>query len=239
MNIALIGYGKMGKAIERLALEVDHKISLKWSGTATESNLSTTLYGSEVAIEFSKPDVAFENIMTCLKAGVPVVSGTTGWTERLAEIHAFAAEHQSHFLYASNFSVGMNILFELNKRLAAFMKQAPDFKAEIEEIHHIHKLDAPSGTAITIAEGIIASHPAYTKWGEGQQNAPILSVHSIREGEVPGTHDVRWHATSMETISLKHEAHSRDIFAKGALIAAEWLLKQKPGTYSMADVLGF
>ncbi|MCB0644853.1 MAG: 4-hydroxy-tetrahydrodipicolinate reductase [Phaeodactylibacter sp.] len=239
MKIALIGYGKMGKAIERLALAAGHEVCLRWGGTASMDELSKALAACEVAIEFSRPDVAEANIRTCLDAGIPLVCGTTGWTEHLAEIQAYAKLKMGRFLFASNFSLGMNILFELNRRLAAYMQQAPDFKVDMEEIHHIHKLDAPSGTAITIAEGIMEGHAGYSAWGDESAAQPVIPIQSKRIGEVPGTHEVRWQAAGMETLSLKHEAHSRDIFAQGALVAAGWLVQQEPGCYGMADVLGF
>lgn len=239
MQIALIGYGRMGKAIERLAITAGHEVGLRWKGDTPGRELRAALEGCAVAIEFSRPDVAVENLKACLDAGIPLVCGTTGWTARLPEMQAYARDRNGRFLFASNFSLGMNVLFELNSRLAAYMQQAPDFKVDLEEIHHVHKLDAPSGTAITLGEKIIEAHAGYTSWGQEGASPPVVPIRSVRMGEVPGTHEVHWRAPGMETLSLKHEAHSRDIFAQGALVAATWLVQQAPGCYSMADVLGF
>ena len=231
MKIALLGYGRMGKAIETIAQERGHEIVAIIDKNEKKGSLSE----AQVAINFSVPTAAVENLKEAFDAGVPVVCGTTGWLEQLAEIHTYCQEKNSAFLYASNFSVGVNLFFKLNELVAKLMKgQEEQYTAHLEETHHIHKLDAPSGTAITLAEGLGKVNSHYNAWtmeegGEG------LKITAYREGEVPGTHSISYHS-KIDQISIEHKAHSREGFALGAVIAAEWL-KGKEGIFSMSDVL--
>lgn len=234
MNIALLGYGKMGKAIEKIALQRGHVIvqKLDKGDTLHPENI-------DVAIDFSLPEAAVSNITSCLHTGVPVISGTTGWLDQYEDMVALCTEKKGAFLYASNFSVGVNLFFELNKKLASLMNNQLDYKVGLEEIHHTQKLDAPSGTAITVAEGII-QNGHYTDWYLQESHAQEFSnttvpIQSIREGAVPGTHTITY-KSEVDTITISHEAHSREGFALGAVIAAEWLLGKK-GVFSMRDVL--
>ena len=236
MKIALIGYGKMGKAIEELALQDGHEIILK----ITSENLSDlnwqNLKLADVAIEFTNPHSAIANIKTCIDAGVPVVSGSTGWLEKLEEVTKYCMDNNGSFLYASNFSIGVNLFFELNKQLARLMNNRPQYHVAIEEIHHTQKKDAPSGTAITIAEGIIENITGKEKWILGPtENTTALSIHSKRIDPAPGTHIVTY-ASSVDSIEIKHTAHNRMGFANGAILAAEFL-KDKKGIFGMKDVL--
>lgn len=226
----------MGKEIEEMALSRNHEIVAvvdnenDW--TESENALST----ADVAIEFSMPDMAIKNIKRCFKAGLPVVSGTTGWTSSLAELKDSCIEGGHSFFYASNFSPGMNMMFELNKRLAALMGKHPHYRILIEEIHHTGKKDAPSGTAITLANEIIDAHPLKEKW----VNKPVfdpseLEITSIRRDQIAGTHFVRYDS-DIDSLEIKHSAHSRKGFALGALLAAEWLIGRK-GCFGMSDML--
>lgn len=232
MNIALLGYGKMGKAIEEIALKKGHTIGLKVNG-----NEHIALHGVDVAIDFSLPSAAVYNITTCIEAGIPVVSGTTGWLENYDNVVSLCKKQGGAFLYASNFSVGVNIFFELNKRLAQLMQGQEQYATSIKEIHHTQKLDAPSGTAITLAEDML-TYSNKTAWELSENEVPMptkVAITSEREGSVPGTHIVNYHS-EIDTIQIRHEAHSRAGFAQGAIIAAEWLAG-KQGVFSMADVL--
>lgn len=238
MRIGLIGYGKMGKAIERIALERGHTISFKSSSSNPLSSIDTS--STDVAIEFTKPDLAVEHIHICLNNNLPVVVGTTAWGAALPEVTEAVKQKNGSLLYASNFSVGVNIVFQLNELLARLMNGQNDYKASIEEIHHVQKLDAPSGTAVSLAEGILANNHQYNKWigEEGklpESNANELPIAAFREPNVPGTHVVRYES-DIDTIELTHTAHSRDGFALGSVIAAEFLA-QKKGIYTMRDVL--
>jgi 4-hydroxy-tetrahydrodipicolinate reductase len=188
----------------------------------------------DVAIDFSIPESAVNNIKGCLKAGVPVISGTTGWLTQYEEVADLCKKQQGAFLYASNFSLGVNIFFELNKVLAVMMANVKTYTASIDETHHIHKIDAPSGTAITLAEGIIRESD-YTKWALENGGKDILPIHSHREGEIPGTHEVSYSGAE-DQISIKHIAHGREGFALGAVVAAEWIQGRK-GVFGMKDVL--
>lgn len=234
MNIALIGYGKMGKAIEKIAAERGHQVVQK---IGKESAL--TPEGVDVAIDFSLPEVAVANISSCLNNGVPVISGTTGWLDNYDKMVALCEEKKGAFIYASNFSVGVNLFFELNKKLAQLMNRQEDYHIGLEEIHHTQKLDAPSGTAITVAEDIIEnSH--YNNWELNTKDTQAFSntevpIQAVREGKVPGTHSVTF-KSAIDTIKISHEAHSREGFALGAVVAAEWILGKK-GVFSMRDVL--
>lgn len=237
MNIALIGYGKMGKTIERLAIAAGHSVPLKIGRDNTGDLNAERLKVVDVAIEFSRPENAFENICRCLEAGVPIVCGTTGWLAKIETVKALCLERKGAFLYASNFSIGVNLFFALNRQLAQLMANYPQYEPNLLEIHHIHKLDAPSGTAITLAEDLMALHPEKQKWVNTFSGAPNeLAILSERIGEVPGTHEVRY-VSPIDTITIRHEAHSREGFAHGALVAAEWIVG-KEGCFEMRDVLG-
>jgi 4-hydroxy-tetrahydrodipicolinate reductase len=237
MNIALIGYGKMGKTIERLALAAGHSVVLKIDQDNTGDLNPDRLKGVDVAIEFSRPESAYDNISRCLEAGVPVVCGTTGWLDQLETVKALCEARKGAFLYASNFSVGVNLFFALNRHLARLMANYPQYEPALLEIHHVHKLDAPSGTAITLAEDLMSALPEKQKWVNTAPGAPDeLAILSERIGEVPGTHEVRY-ASAIDTITIRHEAHSREGFAYGALVAAEWIVERE-GCFEMKDVLG-
>lgn len=237
MRIALLGYGKMGKMIERIALERGHEIVL-----IVDENNRTTCTGDElkkadVAIEFSIPEVAVENYKWCFTNGVPVVSGTTGWLGKWNDVIACCEEKKGGFFYASNYSVGVNVFFQLNKYLAKMMGNFDNYKVSMEETHHIHKLDAPSGTAITLAEGIIENHSGYDAWGlmPSQISGKELPITAKRIGEVPGIHEVTYQST-VDEIQIRHSAYSREGFAQGAVLAAEFL-NGKSGVYGMDDML--
>ena len=238
MKIALIGYGKMGHAIEEIALQKGHEIVLRITDENLEEFNKENIQRADVAIEFTNPHSAVENILFCLKANVAVVCGTTGWLTQLNLIEEKCKELNGAFLYASNFSVGVNILFELNKKLAALLKPHPSYRVAIEEIHHTQKKDAPSGTAITLAEQIIELSDEKNKWvNNDTTNKNELSIISKRIDEVPGTHSVKY-SSSVDDIEIIHTAHNRKGFAEGAVLAAEFL-KGKKGIYSMKEVLGF
>lgn len=226
----------MGRVIEELARERGHEIA--W--TADRDNRSALdaekLRSADVVIEFSTPDAALENIRFCAENKVPVVVGTTGWYARFGEIKELIQQEGSALFYATNFSIGVNIFWQMNRILSGIMNEHRQYSPLLEEIHHVHKLDEPSGTGITTAEGIIAEHDSYTQWAlGGQQAAGILPVVSLREGEVPGTHRVTW-TSPEDRIVLEHEAFGRKGFATGAILAAEWLAGKK-GVYTMTDLL--
>lgn len=230
MKIALLGYGKMGKAIETIALQRGHTIVIK---TSRDSDYN--INDADVAIDFSVPSAAYNNISNCLNNQVPVISGTTGWLEQYDDIVSLCEKQKGAFIYASNFSLGVNIFFELNETLAKMMAKLNDYKLDIEEIHHTQKLDAPSGTAITLAEGIIKNNSAYQDWQldtASDKNIPIIAK---RIPQVPGTHIISY-TSPIDTIKIEHEAHNREGFALGAVIAAEWLA-DKTGVFTMKDVL--
>jgi 4-hydroxy-tetrahydrodipicolinate reductase len=238
MRIALIGYGKMGKAIEEVALEKKHEIVLKIDEYNLDDFTKENLRKAEVAIEFTSPHSAFENVKKAIDWGTPVVCGSTGWTERLEEIKNYCTEKNGSFLYASNYSIGVNIFFELNKKLAALMASHPGYLVSMEEIHHTQKKDAPSGTAITLAEQIIDQLPSKKRWVNATTADPVeLSVISKRIDPAAGTHSIKW-ASPIDDIEIIHTAHSRMGFAAGAVLAAEFI-KDKKGVFSMKDVLGF
>ncbi|ATA73657.1 MULTISPECIES: 4-hydroxy-tetrahydrodipicolinate reductase [Capnocytophaga] len=231
MKIALLGYGKMGKTIEKIALERGHEIVLKIDSADAVYDVSTV----DVAIEFSTPDSAFNNISNCIKHRVPVVAGTTGWLKDYDKAVAMCAENQGTFLYASNFSVGVNVFFALNKTLAKLMASRKEYAVSIEEIHHTQKLDAPSGTAITLAEGIIEKSDK-TGWKLDTAPKNEIPIKAKRIENVPGTHTIIYES-EVDTIEIKHTAHNRNGFALGAVLAAEWIVDKK-GVFSMSDVLG-
>jgi len=231
MKIALLGYGKMGKVIETIALERGHVIVLR----KTSSNTFDGLAAADVAIDFSIPNVAVEHITTCLEAGVPVVSGTTGWLDHYDAMVALCQERDGAFLYGSNFSLGVNLFFELNAYLAQLMaKFRSVYRVSMEEIHHTQKLDAPSGTAISLAKGII-ENSAYESWTLDQPTDQQIHIDAQRIENVPGTHSV-FYNSAVDLLEIKHVAHNREGFALGSVMAAEWLVGKK-GVYSMQDVL--
>lgn len=230
MNIALFGYGKMGKMIETLALQKNHKIVAKIDVGTTDIDFSKI----DVAIDFSQPSAAFENIKKCLENNTPIISGTTGWLDRYEDAVTLCNQNNGAFIYASNFSLGVNLFFELNDYLAKMMANLRDYTVALEEIHHTQKLDAPSGTAITLAEGVI-KNTAYTDWKLDTEEAGVLPIRAIREADVPGTHTVTYHSP-VDSIEIKHTAHNRKGFALGALTAAEWIVG-KHGVFTMKDVL--
>ena len=230
MKIALLGYGKMGQTIERIAIERGHEIVLK----KDEFNTFEGLSNADVAIDFSIPSVAVENISTCFYANVPVISGTTGWLDRYDEVAALCSAKNGAFISSSNFSLGVNLFFELNEYLAKMMSKFDSYKVEMEEIHHTQKLDTPSGTAISLAKGVIENSD-YTNWTLEKAEEKEIHIEAIRKGNVPGTHTVTYNST-VDTIEIKHTAHNRDGFALGAVIAAEWIVG-KQGIFTMRDVL--
>jgi 4-hydroxy-tetrahydrodipicolinate reductase len=239
MKIALIGYGKMGKEIEQLALAAGHDVILK---VDKNDNVSLPeLSKADAAIEFSEPTAAFNNIMACFNANVPVVVGTTGWHDRLDEVTTICKEKKQALFYSSNFSVGVNIFFEINKKLASLMNERNEYNVEMEEVHHNEKKDAPSGTAITLANGILEQVKRKKKWKNilTDVTTPIekdeLLIRSYREGIVPGTHRVKY-LSEVDEILIEHKAFSRKGFASGALLAAEWI-KGKKGVFTMSDLL--
>lgn len=238
MKIALIGYGKMGKTIEQIALNRGHQIVSIVDINNPEEFQSDNFKSADVAIEFTTPATAFDNYMKCFAAGVPVVSGTTGWLDRLGEIKEMCEKEGKTFFYASNFSIGVNIFFALNKYLAKIMNNFPSYDISMTETHHIHKLDAPSGTAITLAEGILENIDRKDRWTlETAEQPADLPIHAIREGEVPGIHEVTYES-DVDYISIKHDAKSRAGFALGAVVAAEFTAGKK-GFLGMDDMLKF
>lgn len=235
MKIALVGYGKMGKAIEKIALERGHEISLKITSQNREKITAAELAATDVAIEFTSPETAFENIQKLLSLKIPVVCGSTGWINKLREAEKISQQNGTPFLYASNFSPGVNIFFELNKKLASLMN-GQHYKTSIKEIHHTAKKDAPSGTAITLAEQIISNIPSLNGWKKTKEfHEDYIAVESIRQDPAPGTHTITY-SSAIDDISITHEAHSREGFAYGAVLAAEFIVG-KTGVFSMKDVL--
>lgn len=230
MKIALLGYGKMGKVIEKIALERGHEIVLK---KGSQNNFEGLLE-ADIAIDFSLPHVAVENITECLNNNIAVVSGTTGWLEHYNTIVQLCEEKNGSFIYGSNFSLGVNIFFELNAYLAKLMKNLGQYKVSMEEIHHTQKLDAPSGTAITLAEGII-NNSNYTNWTLDTPKENEIKIEAKRIGTVPGTHSIFYDST-VDQIEIKHTAYNREGFALGSVVAAEWLIGKK-GVFTMKDVL--
>lgn len=238
MKIALIGYGKMGRAIETLALAAGDEVVLRIDKDNEQDLTVDHLRRADVAIEFSRPEAAFGNIKGCLGAGVPVVCGTTGWLENLEAAKAICQKEKGAMLYASNFSVGVNLFFAVNRYLAQLMEGQEQYNVVLEEIHHTQKLDAPSGTAITLAEGILAHLSRKQRWvNREEEKEGDLSILSQRIDQVPGTHTVAY-SSPVDTITLRHEAHSREGFARGALQAARWIIG-KQGVFEMKDMLGF
>jgi len=236
MNIALVGYGQMGKEIEKIAIDRGHQIALIVDKDNPDDLNREKLANIDVAIEFSRPEIAVENYKKCFVNGVPVVSGTTGWLDKLPEVIQTCEENETAFFYASNYSLGVNLFFELNRKLASLMQPFDHYKVRMNEIHHTRKLDAPSGTAITLAEGIMSEMPRFQSWkNEAAVSENELSITSERIGEVPGTHEV-FYESDIDDITIKHEAHNRKGFAIGAVLAAEFLAAKK-GFYGMNDLL--
>ncbi len=238
MKIALLGYGKMGHIIEEIALGRKHQIVLKINDQNLDDLTKENIQKADVAIEFTNPQSAVDNILFCLDQNVAVVCGTTGWLSLLKNIEEKCKELNGTFLYASNFSVGVNIFFEINKKLATLTRPHPSYDVSIEEIHHTQKKDAPSGTAITLAEEIIKTSGKKSGWVNGKtENKNELSIISKRLDEIPGTHSVKYFSP-IDDIEIIHTAHNRKGFAEGAVLAAEFIMGKK-GIYSMKDVLNF
>jgi 4-hydroxy-tetrahydrodipicolinate reductase len=238
IKIALIGYGKMGKTIERIAISRGHEVVLKIDDQNLAEFTPENLQKADVAIEFTRPEAAVRNIETLLAAGVPTVCGTTGWLTAFERIKSLCEGQNGAFFYASNFSVGVNIFFAVNRYLATMMNEQTQYNASMKEIHHTQKLDAPSGTAITLAEGILDNIKRLTHWvNETSVDASALGIISERVDPAPGTHVVTYES-AVDSIEITHTAHSREGFATGAVVAAEWLVDKK-GVFSMKDMLGF
>ncbi|MEQ8324317.1 MAG: 4-hydroxy-tetrahydrodipicolinate reductase [Vicingaceae bacterium] len=236
MRIAISGYGKMGKAVEEIALERGHSISLKFDSGNKNDWQELNESNTDVIIDFSTPDSVLRNISQSLDMKLPIVVGTTGWYDELENIKKKVTEKNGALLWASNFSIGVNIFFELNRQLAGLMSNQDQYNAAIKEIHHVHKLDSPSGTAISLANDLINLHSTYSHWRLGENNLPnVLPIRADRIDEVPGTHSVTY-ASEIDEIKIEHVAKSRKGFASGAVIAAEWLYK-KSGFFNMSDVL--
>lgn len=236
MRIVLYGYGRMGRTIEEVAIARGHEVVLR----VDASNAGTSPEGADVAIEFSRPEEAVGNMRLCLEHDVPVVVGTTGWYDQMIAVQAMIAEHRGGLLWASNFSIGVNLFFRVNRMLAGLMDRQPQYGVHLDEVHHIHKLDAPSGTAITLARDIDLKHRGYAGWvldpASGPTGTPApIPIRAERSGEVPGKHSVTW-AGPDDRITITHEAFGRKGFAMGAVIAAEWL-KGRTGLFTMDDVL--
>ena len=237
MNIALFGYGKMGKEIEKIALSRGNKIVLIVDVSNADTFTIDELKKADAAIEFSTPETAVKNIYKCFEANVPVVVGTTGWLGKLDEVKKKCVENNQTLFYASNYSIGVNLFLKLNSYLAKLMNNHTEYNVAMEEIHHVHKLDAPSGTAITIAEQIMQQIDSKKKWvNDPTDNPEELAIISKRIGEVPGTHTVTY-ASDIDEISITHLAHNRKGFAMGAVVAAEWV-KGKKGIFGMNDLMG-
>ncbi|WP_298297198.1 4-hydroxy-tetrahydrodipicolinate reductase [Hydrotalea sp.] len=238
MKIALIGYGKMGQAIEKVAVSKGHEIVLKIDANNAHELNAASLQKADVAIEFTGPHSAFNNVMHCINCGIPVVCGSTGWLEQLPTVEATCLQQKAAFIYASNFSIGVNLFFELNKYLAYLMQQYPEYEVSLTEIHHTQKRDAPSGTAISLAEQIMQKITAKKKWVNNTAHQPDeLSIVSERIDPAPGTHKILYHS-EIDDIEIIHTAHNRMGFAGGAVLAAEFLIG-KQGIFAMKDVLGF
>jgi 4-hydroxy-tetrahydrodipicolinate reductase len=236
LRIALIGYGRMGHEIETLAKKRGHQVVLTIDKDNQDELTPEKLKMADVAIEFTLPDSAYHNIMSCLKSDLPVVSGTTGWMDHFQEVVDYCREHQQAFFHASNFSIGVNLFFRINQQMARIMNQFTNYDVEIEETHHVHKADAPSGTAVKLADLLLHEIDRKKGWKkEKAQTDEDLPVRSIREDEIPGIHRVMYHST-FDDIELRHSAKSREGFALGAVLAAEYI-QGRQGVYSMEDLL--
>jgi 4-hydroxy-tetrahydrodipicolinate reductase len=237
MKIALIGYGKMGKAIEEIALQQHHEIVLKIDLSNIDEFTKDNISKADVAIEFTSPHTAYENVKKCLEYGVPVICGSTGWLDKLDEIKTICQQQNGSFLYASNFSIGVNLFFELNTYLAKLMSKYEQYEPVITEVHHTQKKDAPSGTAITLAEQILANNDCKTSWINQKSNSKQeLEIISERIDPAPGTHIIKY-ASAIDDIEITHTAHNRTGFASGAVLAATFISSRK-GIFTMKDVLG-
>jgi 4-hydroxy-tetrahydrodipicolinate reductase len=243
MNFALIGYGKMGRTIEALGKMQGHTFPVIIDEHNHEQLISGNMKGIDSAIEFSTPATAPSNIRKCINLGVPVVTGTTGWNETISEMEAYCREKEGTLFYSSNFSVGVNILFALNRKLAEIMDQFPEYKISMNEVHHVHKKDAPSGTAISLAQQILDMNKQVSSWYLKENNDPgdapdgQLPIEAIRKGEVMGQHSIIYES-ALDSITLSHDAKTRDAFAAGALLAATFI-KNKKGIFGMQDLLKF
>ncbi len=238
MQIALIGYGKMGKTIKKMAEERGHTISYIIEKDAEKGINVLNTENTDVAIEFSQPESAVQNILACITQGIPVISGTTGWIDQLPEVEYACKANDGTFFYASNFSIGVNVFFKLNKYLAQLMNGQTDYNVRLQEIHHTEKKDSPSGTALTLIKDILPHQPTLNGWEETTEK-PVgkLPIESIREGKVPGTHSITY-TSRIDQITIKHEAFGREGFALGAILVAEWI-KDKKGMLSMENFLSF
>lgn len=236
MKVAIIGYGKMGREIEKILINRGHEVALIIDQDNAADLNAENLKSIDVAIEFTMPTTAYANLRRCIESGTPVVSGTTGWLDRYEELKALCIEKSSALFYASNYSLGVNLMFRINKKLAEMMNRVDGYGVEIEEIHHIHKLDAPSGTAITIAEGLIEGLDGIKSWvNDTTPSVGEVEIKSVREGEVPGTHTVTYESAD-DVLELKHTIKNRSTLAYGAVVASEFLCG-KVGVYSMDDML--
>lgn len=240
MNIILAGYGKMGKAVEEIALERGHTILFHADNEGFPQTPEAALKNADMVIEFTEPASAFKNLSFCLEKGIKVVSGTTGWLNQKPDLDALCLSKNGHLFHASNFSIGMNLFFHLNKTLAKIMNEYSEYDVEISEIHHTEKKDAPSGTALVLAQQIIDNLNRKTSAAlDGENQDPsILKIAAHRQPNIPGTHSVYYNSVA-DLIEIKHIAHNRKGFALGAVLAAEWLAIQKPGSYGMSNMLGF
>lgn len=235
MKIALLGYGKMGHEVEKIAVENGHFISLIIDNEKDWLEKGKFLKECDVAIEFSIPAIAIENIRKCFEAGIPIVVGTTGWYDQFQQISDLCVKGNKTLFYASNFSIGVNIFYDVNRRLASLLEKYPTYSPSMLEIHHAQKLDAPSGTAIVLGNDIIAANSRYSKLTENNPKPGEIPIQSIREGSVPGTHTITW-SSDIDQISITHEAKSRRGLASGALMAAEWV-QNRYGVFTMKDML--
>jgi 4-hydroxy-tetrahydrodipicolinate reductase len=235
MKIALLGYGKMGKEIEAIALNKKHEIVLKIDKDNLHDMTLDALKKADVAIEFSTPHTVLKNIEKCFEAQLPVVVGTTGWYDSFEKIKTLCKEKNGTLFYATNFSIGVNLFFKVNKYLSHLMNTYKDYDVSMEEIHHIHKLDKPSGTAITLAEQIIENIDRKRNWSIEDKKPETLFIKDVREGEVPGTHIIKYHS-AIDDIEIMHKAHNRKGFANGAVVAAEFV-KGKKGIFNMSDII--
>jgi len=238
MKIALLGYGKIGKEIEKVALGRNHEIVLVIDVSNLEALTGENLRQADVAIDFSAPGSAFSNIVACFEAGIPVVCGTTGWLDQMEEVKTMCRQRNQTFFYASNFSLGVNVFFAVNRYLASIMDQLDDYDVWLKEIHHIHKQDAPSGTALSLAVDIIAALGRKSSWELNKASeSSSLKISAVREGEVPGTHTITYDSP-VDTLEISHVAKSRKGFALGAVLAAEFIRDRK-GVFEMKDMIGF
>jgi 4-hydroxy-tetrahydrodipicolinate reductase len=236
MKIALLGYGRMGKEIEKVALERKHRIVLKIDIDNLDDLTIASLKKADVAIDFSIPDGAYTNIMKCFEADIPIVCGTTGWLNKFDDVVSYCKQNHKTFFYASNYGIGVNIFFRINKYLAGILNKYKDYEIEIEETHHIHKLDAPSGTAITLAKGIIEKTERKDKWELNEQSAPSsIKIKALREDEIPGIHVVKYDS-QVDLIEIKHSAKNRKGLALGAILAAEFI-RTKVGYFNMDHLM--